>query len=137
MEKHLPEGMKKAIETLKRSGSREKCLKEAYGIMTKRFRGYRIRTYTRFFELFDNNLEHLWNKKGFLHCTKMNRLMRVLLVGSGFFSGRDIKSRWGLVYYISPHQHLEVAVRKGKSVSIDIWGNHYGIRYGDYAHGFN
>lgn len=137
MEKQLPEGMKKAIETLKKSGSREKCLKKAYDIMTKRFRGCRLKTYTRFFEIFDNNLESLWSKKGFLHCTKMNMLMSILLVESGFFSGKDIQSRWSLVYCISPHQHLEVKTGKGKSVSIDIWGKHYGIKYGDYAHGFN
>lgn len=132
----LPKDMQVVINKLKKSKNKEDCLKKAYDILSKKYRGYRVKTYTRFFDLFQSDLNKIWAKKDFLHCTTMNYLMRILLVKSGFFKDKDTKIKFSLVWYISPHQYLNVRLNK-KSVNIDLWGKAYGIKFGDYAHGFH
>ena len=133
----LPSDMQLAIAKLKKSKDKEDCLRKAYEILAKKYYGNRLKTYIRFFELFNTNIEKAWNKDGFLHCTMLNRLLRILLVKSGFFRDSDIKTRWTSVWYFSPHQYLEVMLADDELVKIDVWANAYGIGFGDYAHGFH
>ncbi|MBU2590291.1 MAG: hypothetical protein KJ939_01490 [Nanoarchaeota archaeon] len=42
----------------------------------------------------------------------------------------------GRLHYISIHQYLKVKVNS-KYVIIDGWARIYGIKFGDYAHGFH
>ena len=133
----LPEGMTVVISDLKNLTNKEECLKQAYDILSEKYRGYRIETYLKLFNLFESNLNKIWNRSGFLHCNTLNYLLRILLIKSGFFSEEDIKLKWTLVYYISPHQYLRIKTDKGEWVNIDLWGKTYGIKFGNYAHGFN
>lgn len=132
----LPEEMKMTINELSRSASQEECLKKAYAVMTARFHGLRGTTYFLFWRLFIKDAAKLWKQKGFMQCTNLNYLMRILLVKSGFFSEEDIELKWTAIWYFSPHQYLRIRLG-GKFVNIDIWGRHAGIEFGDYTHGFH
>ncbi|HBP01429.1 MAG: hypothetical protein UY41_C0009G0016 [Candidatus Moranbacteria bacterium GW2011_GWE1_49_15] len=103
--------------------------------MTRKYRGYRVKTYTRFFEIFKKDIGYFWGREGFLHCTNMNFIMRVLLVKSGFFAEEDLKLKWTQIWYVSPHQFLQVKV-DGKWIDVDIWANVYGVGFGKHAKGF-
>ncbi|MFH1191889.1 MAG: hypothetical protein V1655_00235 [bacterium] len=100
-------------------------------------RGYKFRTYLRWYEHFISDVDWLWEKSGFLHCTNFNYFLRILLVKSGFFQSEDIISTWTLLYGISPHQYLKIKINGQKFIAVDLWGKVYGIKFGDYAHGFH
>jgi len=132
----LPSGMEKIVEELKKSKSKEECVERAYSAISEKYRGYRVKTYLRLFDLFVSDVEKIWAKSGFIHCHTMNYLMRILLVKSGWFEDSDVRVKWTLVWYISPHQYLDVKIDE-KAIIIDLWGKTYGIKLGDYAHGFH
>ena len=81
----LPSEMQEFANSLKKSRSKEVVLREVYNFISNRYRGYRGLTYLRFFELFDLNLNRIWSKPGFLHCPKINLLIRILLIKPGFY----------------------------------------------------
>ena len=132
----LPESMEPVLEHLRSSPSKEECLKRAYSIITSKYRGYKIRTYLRFWEMFNHDISYWWGRSGLLGCTNFNFMLRTLLVRSGMFRDEDIIPRI-TVLYISPHQYLDVKLDSGKSIKVDCWAKAYGIALGDYAHGFN
>ncbi|MFH0923601.1 MAG: hypothetical protein V1825_02605, partial [Candidatus Falkowbacteria bacterium] len=121
----------------------------AYEILIAKYRSQRIKTYTKLFNVFSNDIDKMWSQTGFLHCTNMNYLMRTLLIKSGFFNDSDIALKWTMVWYISPHQYIQVNMgmspnallsrnsQNNKKINIDIWGKSYGIKFGDYARGFH
>jgi hypothetical protein len=129
-------GLENWVKELKSSKNKSECLNKAYGLITSRYRGERINTYLKFWHVF-YNLKKIWKKQGFLHCTNMNYLLRILLIKSGFFKDSDIKTRWSIVWYISPHQYLQIKISNKKHINIDMWGRAYGIKFGDFAHGFH
>lgn len=131
----LPSSMEEVILVLKRSKTREECLKTAYDILIAKYRGHRLKTYTKLFKIFIHDIEMLWNKSGFMHCTNINYVLRTLLIKSGHFTEDDIQIKWTLVWHISPHQYLRIKT-SDKYVNVDVWGYVYGIKYGDYAYGF-
>ncbi len=105
--------------------------------MTTKYRGYRLKTYLNFFQIFIFDITKLWNRTGFIHCHNANYLMRILLVKSGFFKNSDIQNKWTLVWYFSPHQYLQIKLNNGSTINIDIWGSAYGVKFGNYAHGIH
>jgi hypothetical protein len=129
--------MHTTIETLRRAGSQEECLRMAYDILTAKYYGDRLKTVLRFPELFPSSPEALWQRSGFLHCTNFNRLLKILLVQSSHFAATDIRFRWTLIWYVSPHQYVRVRMNDGHIIPIDAWANRYGIQFGDYTHGFH
>ena len=132
----LPKEMEDLIKELKESKTKEDCIKKAYSFILKKYRGYRVITYIRFFDSFISNINKIWAKSGFLHCNVLNYLMRRLLVKSELFNDDDIKLKWTLLWCISPHQYLNININKNEFINIDLWGNAYGIKFGDYAQGF-
>lgn len=131
----VPDDMRRAIDELKRAKNKSDCLRRGYEILIGKYRGYRLKTYLRLGEVFGVDIDELWNKKDFLHCTNINFLMRILLIESGHFREDEVRIRWTLVWYISPHQYLQIKV-DNSWVNVDIWGYTHGIKFGDYAHGF-
>ncbi|NQV09054.1 hypothetical protein HQ529_04340 [Candidatus Woesearchaeota archaeon] len=131
----IPEELEQEIEELKRLRNKKECLRKAYDVLTSKFYGERIKTYTRAYELFILDIHKLWHRKGFMHCTHLNEMMRFLLVGSGFFKDKDIKKKWTILGYFSPHEYLKIKLDDW--MNVDIWAQHYGIRFGDYAHGIH
>jgi len=134
--KTLPTSLELEVQKLKQCENKEEVLNEAYDLLTKKYRGYRLKTITRIFDLFDINIGTMWSKNGFLHCTNMNYLMKILLLGSLKFSEDDIEFRWTLINYYSPHEYLRVRVKDNEWLDIDLWGKVYGIKFGTHAHGF-
>lgn len=134
---NIPEAMQKEIDILRATKSKSECLRACYDFMNTKYRGSRIKTITRLFELPEANLDTLWAKNGFLHCTTLNYLMQVCLIKSGHFTAADISFHWTHVNYLSPHQYLKVRVAKDTLVDVDIWGSVYGVKFGDHAHGFH
>lgn len=132
----LPDEMQKIIDEIKKSSNKEEYLKRSYEILAAKYHGDRIKTYTRLFDVFQRDIGSLWNKNGFLHCTSINYVMRALLIKSGFFTDDDIRLKWTQIWYISPHQYLQIKVN-GKWINADVWANAYGIKFGDNAHGFH
>lgn len=131
----IPSGMEEAVAILKKSSSKEECLRRAYGILASKYEGRRVETYLRLWEGLTADPEKLWKRNGFLHCTNMNYLLRVLLVRSGFFTDQDIELKWTLVYYLSPHQYVRVKINERNYVKVDLWGKFFGVAFGDYARG--
>lgn len=132
----LPDKMLNVIAELKKSSNKEDCLKFAYEILNKKYRGYRVKTYIKIFDIFSKDITKIWQKNGFLHCTNINYVTRTLLVKSGHFNDNEIKIKWTFVWYISPHQYLQVKINNSR-INIDIWGKVFGIKFGDYARGFH
>ena len=132
----LPDEMRDVIAELKKSSDKEDCLGLAYEILNKKYRGYRVKTYTKFFDIFSKDTAKIWQKNEFLHCTNINYVLRTLLIKSGYFNENEIKIKWALVWYISPHQYLQIKVNN-HWVNIDIWGKIFGIKFGDYSRGFH
>ena len=133
----LPNDMQKVVAMLKRSKSRKDCIRKAYDVLAGKYKGRRLNTYLLFHQLFMYDLEKLWKKSGFLHCTNMNYIMRILLIRSGFFKDEDIRFRYSLIWYISIHQYLEVKLGKGSSMYVDVWGADNCVELGDHARGFH
>jgi len=132
----LPDDLEQEVARLARCKSQAEVLHEAYNLLTRKYRGYRLKTITHLFALFDVDVHHLWAKRGFLHCTHLNYLLKILLVCSGKFAENDVQLKWTQIYFHSPHQYVRVRLG-GKWVCVDVWGNAYGIPFGSYAHGFH
>ncbi len=133
----LPQEMRSLIEELRAAKNKEQALKHAYNILTGRYKGQRLKTFTHFWKLFIKNPYKLWASTDFLHCTNMNFLLRILIVKSGWFTDEDIKPTWTFVWLFSPHQYLKIRLSESNYVNVDIWGAAHGISYGDYARGFH
>ncbi|MDX9913374.1 MAG: hypothetical protein RBS77_02215 [Candidatus Moranbacteria bacterium] len=132
----LPVEMSEIIGDLKKSTSKEECLKKVYDLLSGKYQGARVQTYLKFPTIFKKDINLIWSQKGFLHCTNINYVARILLVESNFFEEKDITLRWTLIWHISPHQYLKVKVAENKFINMDIWAKNYGIEFGDYAKGF-
>lgn len=133
---NIPPSMAEAISILKKSTGKEECLRRAYAMLTNKYEGHRTETYLRLWEGVTANPFTLWRRSGFLHCTNMNYLLRLLLVRSGFFSEQDIELKWTALYYCSPHQYVRVKIGSDNWVNVDVWGKAFGVEFGDYAKGF-
>jgi hypothetical protein len=132
----LPEEMRKIVDDLKKFSGQDECLRGAYAILSEKYRGYRAKTYLRFFEIFTHDPKKLWQRNGFMHCTNINYLLRILLVGSGFFKEEDIRLKWTQVWFVSPHQYVQVKIG-GNWIDVDIWARPFEIKLGDHAHGWH
>lgn len=128
--------MQDTVEELKKSKTQEECLRKAYDILIAKYQGNHIKTITRLFNIFEKDVNVLWNRSGFLHCTSISLVFKKLLLESGFFKEDEIRTRWTLIWYVSPHQYLQVKIGD-EWINVDAWANVYGIEFGDYAHGFH
>ncbi|MEI8230599.1 MAG: hypothetical protein WCG83_05720 [Candidatus Peregrinibacteria bacterium] len=129
--------MQRFVESLRQTKSKEDCLRQTYDLLTTKYHGGRIQTVTKLWELYPRSIDYLWSKNGFLHCTNFNRLFRILLVQSGYFTDRDIVARWTLLWFFSPHQYIQIRVADDRWVDVDVRAAVFGIRFGDFAHGFH
>jgi hypothetical protein len=134
--KNLPLEMQKIINIISNLENKEECLLYIYNLLTKKYKGNRLKTFTKIFEIKEKNIELLWQKNGFLHCTNINYIIRSLLINSALFTESDIKIKWTLIWFFSPHQYLQINT-DDKWVNIDIWSHNFGINFGDYSHGFH
>jgi hypothetical protein len=129
-------GIDTVIEELKKNPTPESYLKAAYDFVTTHYESGRLKTFFRLFDLYSTSLPRLWRRKGFMHCTNLNFLLAVLLVRGGYFAEYDVKPKWTLLHYCSPHEYLKVNLN-GRWVEVDCWARQYGVGFGGHAHGFN
>lgn len=135
--KHLPRDIQTACDALRKSPNQETALRRAYDLVSGRFRARRSRTYILIHKILSKDAEHVWSRTNFLHCTHMNWILKILLVGSGWFKEADVREQWSLVWHMSPHQYLRVRMNDERSIAVDPWARTYRVPFGDYAHGFN
>lgn len=136
----LPEEIDKAtseiLASLKGQNDKLAYLQSAYDLVTRKFEGGRVKTFSNIWQLFGSSIGDLMNRSGFMHCTNQNYILTNILVKSGLFNANEIKPRWTTIWYCTPHQYLEI--KTGNStVMVDCWGRHYGVPFGSYAKGFN
>lgn len=132
----MPSEVMEIVDDLKKSPGKEDCLRKVYFLLSSKYQGARVKTYLKLPLVFKKDVCFLWNQDGFLHCTNINYLARILLIESGFFKEEDIVLKWTLVWYISPHQYLRVKMIDDEFINVDIWAKNYKIEFGDYARGF-
>lgn len=125
----------RSIEEVKLAKNKREAIEIAFNLITKKYRGFRFRTYLFFWKAFEKDPNTLWEHNGFLHCTQMNYLLRVLLIKSEWFTENEIKLGYSFVWFVSIHQYLIVSVN-GKEIALDPWNYYYGYPMGTYAHGF-
>lgn len=135
--KTVGSAIENVVQRLQEHGTKESFLEDAYDFITTHYKSELINTVLRLPELFSTNLQSLWNRKGFMHCTNQNYLLAVLLIKSGHFTESDIQLRWTLVWFSSPHQYLKIKLDNDRWIAVDCWARQHGVRLGSYAHGFN
>lgn len=133
----LPEDLELKINALKQYKTKSEALLKAYTLLTVRYRGYRLKTVTHLPDLVNVDIAKMWERSGFLHCTKLNYLLRILLINSGQFTEDEINLKWTTINFLSPHQYARVRIDGERWINIDLWGKAYGIKFGDYGHGFH
>lgn len=133
----LPTDMQPVADALRHAKTQEDCLRSAYDMLIAKYYGNRLKTYTHFLELFPRSMDELWARSGFLHCTNLNWLLGSLLVHSGQFQTSDLRTPWTLLRFGSPHQYLQVRLRDGRWIDVDVWARVFGIPFGDHAHGLH
>lgn len=134
---HLSESINSAVEELKGVRDSEEYLRKAYDIVTTRYIGGRVKTFSRLTDLLSSSVEDLWNRSGFMHCTNQNYLLSLLLVRGGHFEQSDISPKWTVQWLFMPHQYLKIRLKDGQYINVDCWARHYGIPFGKFATGFN
>ncbi|MBU4351470.1 MAG: hypothetical protein KJ939_00105 [Nanoarchaeota archaeon] len=70
----IPKSMQLVIQELKRSENQLDCLKKTYAILTSKYYGQKLRTFLMFFSLLTTDLEKIWKKSRYLHCTTFDYL---------------------------------------------------------------
>jgi len=133
--KQIPTELHPTLALIRKAKSDKAAVRVAYDVVTRRFHGRRALTYLLGWRVLEKDVQQIWSRPGYLHCTTMNYLLRVLLIGSGRFSEKDIRERWTLVLGISPHQYVQVHA-DSTWISIDPWSKGYGISFGEHASGF-
>src|SRR3989338_4434499 len=132
----LPPEIESVCERLRAATDQEDALRQVHALLSERFRARRSMTYVWLHRILRRDPDRVWASTGFLHCTHMNWLLKILLVRSGWVKASDIRERWTLVWWISPHQYAEVWMKNGRVLPVDVWGKTYGVPFGEYAHGF-
>ena len=137
---HIPKitnpALKKAISRVKRASDLEDAMKTAaYEInkITEPSGGARFQTLPKIKRAFEKDPNILWSRKGYMHCTHQNYLVRILLVKSGWLKDKQITLGYSLIWYISPHQYLKIKLDKHKTIAIDPWNMNRGAKLGEYA----
>lgn len=128
--------LQEAVSSVTQAANQDEAIRRAYEILTERYHGNRLKTYALFWRLFERDIRVLWNRTGFLHCTKLNTLLRYLLIESRQVKPEDISFAWTLTWFISPHQYVRVRKNDGSTLCLDVWAATYGTPFGGYARGF-
>jgi len=115
-------------EVNKLRGTPEDVLRQAYNIITSRFKGGGGSTFTQFSKMMWKDMSKAWNDKGFAQCTTQTFFLRLLLVKSGRFREEDVKVKHQLLRF-NIHQYLLVRI-KNKWVAVDPWARFKGIPLG-------
>ncbi len=132
----IPKNLEKKIREFKTSNKKE-FIKKSFDYLTSKYKTDRVHFITKLFDLYKTDLNSLWGIKGFIYCTQMNYLLRVMLVKSKLFQDSDIELMPSNTWHIIPHQYLRIKLNDKDCLNVDPWAFNLGIGYGDFAHGFH
>ncbi|MBN2142824.1 hypothetical protein JW711_05850 [Candidatus Woesearchaeota archaeon] len=134
---NIPAGMTAAIRKIKQAHpGKEDFLRASYLFLATKYQLKRLQVISKFYQLFIKDLDWAWNKKGHIHCTTLNFLLRIMLVKSGLFKDSDITIRLTSTWFTMAHQYLTIRISDDKSIDVDISMRDYGIPFGSHAGGF-
>lgn len=136
LEKHIPKVLLPIIIQVKQEVSLTKAVQIAFDYVVSNWGGSRLLLVLKFNRLFDTNLEKMVSRKGYLHCTQMNYLLRYILVRSGKVKDGHIKQKLTNSWSLSPHQYLEIKV-KDEILILDPWNYQFGINFGSHGEWFD
>ena len=125
------------LDDFKELGHKEKFLAQAFSYITHNWSGNRVNVVFQLPKLFQNDLSKLMSTKGYMYCTTMNFLLRIMAVKSGLFEDKDIELKSTNTWYIVLHQYLEIKIDDEKKILLDPWNYQFGIDYGSYGRGFD
>lgn len=137
----IPAVWQSEIDNLKkRAASRQEFLSLAYDYLGQKYT-YSAPPFFRRFQVFPNfptlftSLSGLYERKGFMHCTQLNLLLRLFLTKSGFFREEDIRIKHVFVNFFI-HQYLQIKV-DGAWLDVDLFGYSSGLKIGQSLKFFN
>jgi len=133
---NVPVSWQKEIDSLKVKDRRaNEFLSLAYDYLGQKYL-YKGPLFFRRFKVFTNfsalfiNLDDLYRRTGFMHCTQLNFVLRLFLVNSGFFKEEDIKVEHVFLNFFI-HQYLQVKVNN-HWLDVDIFGYSDGLKIGQH-----
>jgi hypothetical protein len=125
----IPEDLEKVIEKLnKESKTNREFLTKAYGHITDRFHGARLKTITKWWYSFRDVFSY---NSGYVPCNLHNYLLRIMLIKSKRFSEKDIKIKT-VFFNFFIHQYLQVKV-DSKWINVDPNSKYWGVPFGKRA----
>ena len=134
--KIIPKQLDEKIKKFSKSKDKEIFLEQSFYYITKNWGGSRYNLIYKFSRLFTTNIRKILQQNGYMHCTTMNFLLRIMAVKSGLFRDEDIKIKLTNSWYIVPHQYLKFKISPTKYITLDPWNYQFGIDYGKYGRGF-
>lgn len=134
--KKIPKSLLADINKFAESKNKDIILKKCFNYVVSKQKGGRLNMILKINRLSKDNFEDIWRRKGFMYCTAMNYLLRIMLVKSGFFKDEDIELKLTNTWYIVPHQYLRIKMNERKFINVDPWAYQFGIDFGNYGHGF-
>ncbi len=131
----IPKQLEDAIAQMEsQSKTPYEYIKQCSHYLLSQNHGGRFATVIRVQSLFERDVRTLLSRRGFMHCTQLNHLMRILLVRSKFFTDDDIRLQHTFVNF-NIHQYLQVRVA-GQWYDVDLAGDWMGVPLGRHAWGF-
>lgn len=138
---NIPVEWQKEIEFLKiKANNAEEFLSLTYNYLGQKY-SYQSRPFFRRFKIFPNfqtlfiSLNDLYQRRGFMHCTQLNFLLRLFLVKSGFFKEEDIKLKYIFVNFFI-HQYAQVYLNN-RWIDVDIFDYSNGLKIGEHLKTFS
>ena len=127
----IPQSMADKINELKRkSKSSSDFLRLAHEFLGNKYHTERLNTIFKFYYVF-LDIDKVWEKSGFIHCTQSANMMRVFLAKSGLFREEDIKIKHTFASF-TIHQYLQVKI-DDKWIDVDVGEKNVGIPLGKHC----
>lgn len=133
----LPPILQKEVDQIAHVPTQELAAQAAFDFVTSRWGGNRLGLIRYFPRLFQTNIFKIISTSGYMHCTTMNFLVRILLVKSGRFTDTNVHLKLTHTWYAVPHQYLTLHFDSGRELVLDPWNFQFGIRYGSFGKGFD
>lgn len=132
----LPKEFENKIKEFSKYKNKEEFLKKSFFYIIENWGGNRINFILKFSRLFQKDISKIIKTEGYIPCTTMNYLLRIMAIKSKLFKEKDIKLNLTNTWYIVPHQFLKIKISKKKTIILDPYNYQFGIDYGKYGSGF-
>jgi hypothetical protein len=135
--KKLPKVLQgKNQEFAEKAASEEEFIRLWMDLLKKRFHSGHLLQFLHPDRWFETDLEKIWNDSSTPQlCTIYNYLLECILLNSGRFPRKDISHRTVFLNF-SMHQFLEVKLKDGRTLELDLWAYDMGLPFGKGAKGF-